>query len=268
MRGFIILIALVASASAAINSDECGISTLDSVDKIVNGQAAAQDKYPWQSVLLNNGAFSCGSTIIDREWILTAAHCMQPPNSALYSVEIGNDNRGQGRRISARSVHNHPNYNSANFQNDVALLRLAEPIDNWTPKIKPVCLADTNTQCDSNTNGVSIGWGRTSQNGATPIQLLELNYRFPTNAECFAQYQFVMPSYNIDLVLCGGVANGNQGICFGDSGGPKLVQSNGKWTQCGVHSWIVTPCGNGGVSARVSTYRAWIDQTIAANSQP
>jgi secreted trypsin-like serine protease len=266
MRGLVILIALVASAYAQINPDGCGVSDLGSFDKIVNGQAAAQNEFPWQAVLLNNGAFSCGSSIINNQWVLTAAHCMQPGNAALYSVEIGSVNRGQGRIIRAAAVFNHPNYNSANFQNDVALFKLAEPITQWTSNIKPVCLADASTQCDNNPQGVSIGWGRVSQNGATPIQLLKLQYRFPTNAECFAQYQFVMPSYNINLVVCGGVANGNQGICFGDSGGPKMVNSNGKWTQCGVHSWIVTPCGNGGVSARVSTYIPWIVQTIQANS--
>jgi secreted trypsin-like serine protease len=266
MKLLIVLVLAVAqTAYGQINEAGCGVSALDSVDKIVNGQAAAQNKYPWQAVLLNNGRFSCGSTIINDRWILTAAHCMQPPNAAIYSVEIGSINRGQGTTIRANRTINHPNYNPSNFQNDIALLQLATPIASWTTNIRPICLADANTQCDDNPAGVSIGWGQVSQNGAAPIQLLELNYRFPTNAQCFAQYQFVMPSYNVNLVVCGGSQGGNAGICFGDSGGPKMVRSNNAWTQCGVHSWIVTPCGNGGVSARVSNYIPWIIQTIANN---
>jgi len=44
---------------------------------IINGQWAARGAWPWQIMLKVNRAFQCGGSVLNRRWILTAAHCIQ-----------------------------------------------------------------------------------------------------------------------------------------------------------------------------------------------
>lgn len=50
----------------------------------------------------------------------------------------------------------------------------------------------------------------------------------------------------------------------GDSGGPMVVNENGRWTQIGVVSWGIG-CGKGqypGVYSRVSSFLPWITKNL------
>ena len=60
---------------------QCGVSNGAQVEeitnRIINGQEASPNEYPWQVALVRAGGHSpiCGGSIISDRHILTAAHC-------------------------------------------------------------------------------------------------------------------------------------------------------------------------------------------------
>ena len=44
--------------------------------RIVGGSAAKVNSWPWQAMLLINNRPSCGGSLVDRYWVVTAAHCV------------------------------------------------------------------------------------------------------------------------------------------------------------------------------------------------
>ena len=53
---------------------DCSTAPLST--KIVGGSDASVGSWPWQVSMHFQGNFICGGTLIHREWVLTAAHCM------------------------------------------------------------------------------------------------------------------------------------------------------------------------------------------------
>lgn len=49
---------------------------LQDQERIVGGQNADPNEWPWVAVIFNNGRQLCGGSLIDESHILTAAHCV------------------------------------------------------------------------------------------------------------------------------------------------------------------------------------------------
>lgn len=47
----------------------------DPILGIIGGKRSKQNAWPFIVALYKNGEFTCGGSIIDQQWILTAAHC-------------------------------------------------------------------------------------------------------------------------------------------------------------------------------------------------
>ena len=100
--------------------------------KIHDGTPATEGEFPYHIALLQDGEYSCGGSIIDDKWILTAAHCVtasiknggsetHPGVPARYfQVVYGSlflDNKQN--RVQVTYVHVHPNWirNDKDHQN-------------------------------------------------------------------------------------------------------------------------------------------------------
>ena len=58
-----------------LNPSNCGQRPLLSSNKIVGGTQATAGDWGWQVLMLSNGDFACGGSLINTQWVVTAAHC-------------------------------------------------------------------------------------------------------------------------------------------------------------------------------------------------
>ncbi|KAK3585666.1 hypothetical protein CHS0354_020231, partial [Potamilus streckersoni] len=137
--------------------------------RIVGGDIAEPGAWPWL-VSLHGGLdqrFFCGGSIISEYWVLTAGHCVggRTDPSGLTLI------MGQPRRYAysnytqiheASRIFLFPEYDSATVNNDIALIKLKEPV-HFNDHVRPVCLPKGNWKTPLGTRCTAAGWGKASE---------------------------------------------------------------------------------------------------------
>src|SRR5215208_6410881 len=183
----------------------------------------------------------CGGTLIDKDSVLTAAHCLLKPKPDKLEVVVGrtalNQNRGQLRSVSRRFIH--PRYNGNGY--DAAVLKLRRAVKG----IKPIKLA-TAKQNNLEKPGhilTAAGWGVVKQRpgpfDVRTIRMHEVSVPAVSDSRAKRAYQSQGLKYLPSLQVAAG-QKGN-GACFGDSGGPLFDSGSG--TQVGITSHGAGGCG-------------------------
>ncbi|XP_067334288.1 transmembrane protease serine 9-like [Channa argus] len=236
--------------------------------KIVGGQVASPGSWPWQVSLQRSGSHFCGGSLINDQWVLTAAHCFQSSANDLrvylgsQSLEEPDPNE---QFYMVTEIINNPKYDSKTKDNDICLLKLSSPV-TFTNYIQPVCLAASGSTFYNGINSWVTGWGDIANDVplSSPQNLMEVEVPVVGNRQCNCDYGVGSIT---DNMLCAGLSVGGKDACQGDSGGPMVSKQNGRWIQAGIVS-----SGKGcaepdfpGVYTRVSQYQSWINSVITSN---
>ena len=153
----------------------------------------------------------------------------------------------------AKNVVIYPGYNLQDLStNDIALIQLDSPVQ-FTKYITPVCIGG-NWDLGGRDLTV-IGWGNTIGDRTargSPVLMETVIREIKTN-QCSIS--------NIDSRISFCAGGSNTGSCFGDSGGPVVLENGGKYYLVGVVSGGNMQCIPPATYTRVSNYAQWIKST-------
>jgi trypsin len=248
LRRWIIVLPVVIPCLKACNQESARLA-------VIGGEPS--EAPPFFAALHEEGRKSpfCGGTLIAKDLVVTAAHCVSGATGPL-AVWLGADDLRQlPESLAVEAVRVHPQYHNRRYQHDVALLYLRG--NESSAEMRAVTLSQASR---SDAPLQILGFGNTSRTGHNYPQLLRAAHvKELPGYECQAlggPYDFV-----IDRQICAAAPTADS--CDGDSGGPLLL--NGELY--GLVSWG-TGCGQPsqpGVYTRVSSYADWIQNEARAS---
>ncbi|XP_076164421.1 melanization protease 1-like [Ptiloglossa arizonensis] len=270
-----------------VNEDLCGPAT---IPKIFGGNKTGVFDFPWMALIAydigrQNPEFRCGGSLINKRYVLTAAHCVTslPTGLTLIGARIGEhdlnterdcERDDEGLEIACsegyqdfglESIHYHPEYSRTKLQNDIALLRLNGDADLRPQNVRPICMPIGSAATFNQKKVTVTGWGATElgprsqsllQVKLTPINLTDCIQTFKGKAQIWYKQ------------ICAGGKQGKDS-CLGDSGGPlqapTMYNNNLKFVQYGIVSFGLKNCGTEGIPGvytKLVYYMDWVLNTI------
>lgn len=145
------------------------VGLLSTVRAIIDGNPTLVNHFPHQVSLrfAQNSVHFCAGSILNERWILSAAQCTQgskaePEN--IFAVAGATNLTHGGQRYDLDQIVNHPKFNWAKRQNDIAMLKTIEPLEFRDNAIFPIALPsfaiDYQIEHDIGLTPVIVsGWG-------------------------------------------------------------------------------------------------------------
>ncbi|KAI8321125.1 trypsin-like serine protease [Martensiomyces pterosporus] len=195
------------------------------------------------AISVGDVTFSCGGSILSKNHIVTAAHCMTDDNDKPYAASqvtlgYGSDNIKLQTQTNASNIVVHPQYNTKTAnnvnENDIAII------------VVPDMKMDKNTQAISIYNGqitagykvVALGWGATVSNNdpnSMPSELKGAVLQVGDKEGCMLFDSNYQSSDGPKICTLNKYSPGNS-TCKGDSGTGVVIQAQNGYYLAGLDS--------------------------------
>lgn len=260
----LLFVSLVLIAVKAISNDKYSSNTraagykpkpAKKIDYVISGRDASAGEYPFMVTLYYRQPFStkkpdlytqhfCGGVLINKDWVLTAAHCANTYRRSNIGVAFNVLNlkdevdKSNLRTVSKLIPHEDydPKYNTVN-PNDIALIKLNKSFTG----VNPIRLNSDDISVYGK-NGTILGWGYVSSSSqkAEILQEGEISYDYYSDSSVLTSSTVTRPqSY--------------------DSGGPLLAKVGNEFYSIGVINQTVNR-GTDSYYANVSAFIDWIEE--------
>lgn len=270
----------------------CGKRTYYNRGKIIGGSSAREGTYPWMAMLYRSPCATthclfCGASILDNNYVLTAAHCIRGIGNSPFVVRVGahqaRSNVQQEWWCTVKRVVMHPSYDHNTYDYDAALIEIGtcNSTDDTASEIelsdyiRPICLPDPSSAADvrlynPTTLGTAAGWGKrkvTTSASAGFAKILR-HVELPISNSQVCQNHFRPQNWVVTpQMFCAGAVG--QDTCHGDSGGPFMAErgssQDAQFVLLGIISWGDDRCASGyGVYTKVTSIVAWIKKTTGS----
>lgn len=207
---------------------------------IFGGVPADISEAPFTVSVEKNGEHHCGGSILNCEWIVTAAHCVSGAENTpqVFTIHAGATDQTDnsiGQRIVADQVIIHPQYQpcgseSSPPKNDIALIHLSKKLF-FTDNIQPIQYAPAGTTPSIGSIVSIYGWGEDAVGSGSQAILQKAALPVISNddagqlligaAQCVFSFYSPLIDNSYLALYKEGFAAGS-----GDSGGPAVYNNS------------------------------------------
>ncbi|KAM3956723.1 trypsin-4 [Aphomia sociella] len=244
--------------------------------RIRGGNASDIINYPYMAAIIINGRLWCAGTIVDENWVVTAAHCLNyvlhvSPMKSLgryVKIRVGSDRPHEGGTlVDVVGAVRHPKFEEEPVPHaDVALLKLAENLE-FSKYVNLIKIYEGMKEPYAQSFIVVSGWGATrgsdtSFRDHTP-DLLSARLKIRSRHYCIDAYQLVNGLQFTEDFFCASLRNGSRDACLFDAGAPAVQQNR----LMGIMSFGPERCGHEyqpAVFIKAFYFRDFVKTTIAS----
>ncbi|XP_050975397.1 granzyme B-like [Labeo rohita] len=234
---------------------------------VIGGKEANPHSRPYMASIQYKKAHKCGGMLIREDYVLTAAHCLNPNDYPDQDAEVVlgahyiNKVEKTQQRIPVMKFIRHPLFEQSNKQDysyDIMLLKLTEKAkQNEYVNVMP--LPKKNEKIPADVTCSIAGWGLKTPKGNQASDVLqEVRLKLQENSECEKLWQ---QHFNSERMICS-VSDGKHAFCLGDSGSPLICNTKSQ----GIASYTVRDdCTNTvypQVYVNISSFLPWIKENI------